>query len=83
MTRIDNGLRSAVLVEHIPNQIFHLVVGNDDRGMVLFVCEQAPLLTLKSHHLPTRCPICSTKNPLEPNREMHVQNRVRNPKEDF
>jgi hypothetical protein len=64
MKTIVNNQRITFLVEKNAGTAFHLLVGSNDRGMVYFVCEQAPLLTLKSYGLPVRCPICRTENPL-------------------
>lgn len=69
MTTIDNNQRLTLLVENSPSTTLHLILGNilgnNHRGMVFFVCEQAPLMTFKSHGLPARCPICCTQNPLK------------------
>jgi len=67
-TRIE-AARILALVGKAPGAMLHLVVRSNERGMVIFVCEQAPLLTFQSDGLPARCPICGTKNPLigEPN----------------
>lgn len=65
MTTIDNNQRLTLLVENSPSTTLHLIVGNNHRGMVFFVCEQAPLMTFKSHGLPARCPIRCTQNPLK------------------
>jgi hypothetical protein len=64
MTTIDHKRRLRLLAGMV-NTTFYLFVGLNDRGMVFFVCEQAPLLTLKSHKLTARCPICSVQNPLK------------------
>jgi hypothetical protein len=64
ITRVNNQPR-ALLGENSFGTKFHLLVGRGDRGMVYFVCEQAPLLTLKSHGLPVHCPICRVPNPLK------------------
>jgi hypothetical protein len=64
MAIIDNNQRLTLLVENSPSTMLHLLVGNNDRGMMFFACEQAPLLAFKNHGLPARCPICSMKNPL-------------------
>ncbi len=64
MTTIDNRHRLTLLVDNRPSATLHLIVGNNQRGMVFFACEQAPLLTFKSHGLPVRCPICCAQNPL-------------------
>jgi hypothetical protein len=63
MMTIDQR-RLRLLVGNGPDTTFHLFIGSNNRGMVFFVCEQAPLLTLKSHDLPARCPICCAQNPL-------------------
>jgi hypothetical protein len=65
MTTIDNNQRLTLLVENPPSTTLHLIVGSNERGMLFFACEQAPLLTFKSHGLPARCPICCTQNPLQ------------------
>jgi hypothetical protein len=64
MTTNVNNQRTTLLVDNSSGKKFHLLVGSNDRGMVYIVCEQAPLLTLKSYGLPVRCPICCTENPL-------------------
>jgi len=61
---IDNNLRLPVLVKSTTSTTFHLVVGNSEGGMLFFACEQAPLMTLQSYDLPSRCPVCSDQNPL-------------------
>jgi hypothetical protein len=55
-----NNQRLAILVRNAPSTSLHLVVGGE-RGMVFFACEQAPLWTLQSYGLPSRCPVCTTK----------------------
>jgi hypothetical protein len=62
-TRIE-AERIIALIKNAPTAMFHLIVGSNERGMVFFACEQAPLLTFQSKGLPARCPICGTKNPL-------------------
>ena len=47
-----------------PGVRLHLIAKSSEAGMLFFVCEQAPLLTLQSHGLPTHCPICSNRSPL-------------------
>jgi hypothetical protein len=64
MTTIDNHKRLTLLVKDSLGTTLHLIVGNNQRGIVFFACEQAPLLTFKSHGLPVRCPICCAQNPL-------------------
>jgi hypothetical protein len=64
MPTIVNHLRLAVLVKNTSAMTLHLIVGSDERGMVLFACEQAPLMTFQSHGFPSRCPVCSSQNPL-------------------
>ena len=68
MPTIDHTRRLSLLVGNVPHSMFHLLVGNNEKGMVFFVCEQAPLLTLQSHDLPARCPICCAQNPLKDRR---------------
>jgi hypothetical protein len=65
MTTIDNHHRLTHLVKDSPGRTLHLIVDNNQRGIVFFACEQAPLVTFKSHGLPARCPICCTQNPLK------------------
>jgi len=65
MPTINNNQRLAVLVKNAPSTTLHLLVANSEkRGTVFFACEQAPLMTLQSHGLPSRCPVCSNQNPL-------------------
>jgi hypothetical protein len=64
MPTIDNNRRFAVLVKNAPCAPLRLIVGSGERGMVFFACEQAPLMTFQSHALPSRCPVCSSQNPL-------------------
>ena len=46
-------------------QALHLVANIDTkRQLYAFFCEGQPLLTLWSHGLPVRCPLCGAKNPL-------------------
>jgi hypothetical protein len=43
---------------------FHLIASiPQTRYRYAFVCESQPLLTLRSHGLPTRCPLCRQENP--------------------
>jgi len=45
-------------------QALHLVANIDTkRHLYAFFCESQPLLTLWSHGLPVRCPLCGTENP--------------------
>ena len=64
MPTIDNNKRLAVLVKNALSATLHLFVGFDERGMLFFACEQAPLCTIQSYGLPARCPICAIQNPL-------------------
>jgi hypothetical protein len=64
MPTIDNNQRLAVLVKNAPCVTLHLVVGSRERGLVFFVCEQAPLMTFQSYGRPSRCPVCGSQNPL-------------------
>ena len=64
MPIVDNNQRLAVLVKNAPCVTLHLIAGGGERGMVFFACEQAPLMTFQSHGLPSRCPVCSSQNPL-------------------
>jgi hypothetical protein len=59
-----NNQRLALLVRIASSATLHLIVGSSERGLVFFACERAPLLTLQSHGLPSRCPVCSNQNPL-------------------
>jgi len=56
--------RQAVLVRNARNETIHLIAGNNNSGLVFFCCVHEPLLTLKSHGLPARCPICQQSNPI-------------------
>jgi hypothetical protein len=60
-----NNQRLAVLVRNASSATLHLIFGNSERGMVFFACERAPLWTLQSYGLPSRCPVCSNQNPLK------------------
>ena len=64
MPTVDNNQRLAVLVKNTPATTLHLIAGNGERETVFFACEQAPLMTFQSHGLPSRCPVCSSQNPL-------------------
>jgi hypothetical protein len=64
MPTSDSNQRLAVLVKNAPSTTLHLNVGNNQRGIVFFACEQAPLMTFQSFGLPSRCPVCSIQNPL-------------------
>jgi len=45
-------------------QSFHFIASvPQSRNRYAFVCEAKPLLTLTSHGLPTRCPLCGLENP--------------------
>jgi hypothetical protein len=65
MTTSVNNQRLTLLVESSPSATLHLLVSKNDRGMIFFACELAPLSTFQSHGLPARCPICSSSNPLQ------------------
>ena len=69
MPTINDNQRQAVLMKNAASATLHLFVGNSERGMVFFACEQAPLMTFQNHGLPSRCPVCRIQNPLrrEPN----------------
>jgi len=56
--------RLTVLIREAHGATLHLIVGSNERGMVFFCCEHAPLLTFQSKGLFARCPICGMKNPL-------------------
>jgi hypothetical protein len=46
-------------------QYLHFVASiRQDRNQYAFVCESQPLLTLNSHGLPKRCPLCSQYDPI-------------------
>ena len=46
-------------------QYLHFVASvQQDRNQYVFVCEAQPLLTVTSHGLPKRCPLCSQDDPL-------------------
>lgn len=64
MPTINDNQRQAVLVKNAASATLHLFVGKSESGMVFFACEQAPLMTFQNHGLPSRCPVCSTQNPL-------------------
>jgi len=64
MPTVNNNRRLAVLVNNAPSATLHLIAGNNERGTAFFACEQAPLMTFQSHGLPSRCPVCSSRNPL-------------------
>jgi hypothetical protein len=49
-------------------QTLHLITGSTRRGMVTFVCEFS-VMTIHSHGLPARCPICGIRNPLRGEQE--------------
>ena len=36
----------------------------ENRNQYAFVCESQPLLTLTSHGIPKRCPLCRQENPI-------------------
>jgi len=44
--------------------MLHFVTGVENRGMVGFCCESQPLLTLMTHGLPKRCPLCRQDAPI-------------------
>jgi hypothetical protein len=64
MPTIDNNQQFAVLVKNAACTTLHLIVGRREIGTVFFACEQTPLMTFQSHGLPSRCPVCSSQNPL-------------------
>ncbi len=46
-------------------QYLHFLAGfRQDRNQYSFVCEAQPLLTVTSHGLPKRCPLCTQDNPI-------------------
>lgn len=57
----------------VPSARLHLIAKGNAAGMLFFACEQAPLLTLQSHGLPTHCPICSNRNPLRGDKNAYQQ----------
>ena len=73
MSTIDNKQRLAVLVKNAQCATLHLFVGRRERGTVFFACELAPLMTFQSHGLPSRCPVCSSQNPLRGEANDHQQ----------
>jgi hypothetical protein len=73
MQTIDNNRRVAVLMKNAPCVTLHLIAGGGERGMVFFACEQAPLMTFQSHGAPSRCPVCSSQNPLGGEAHDHKQ----------
>ena len=64
MPTSDNNHRLTVLVKNAPSATLHRNAANNERGLVFFACEQAPLMTFQNYGLPSRCPVCSTRNPL-------------------
>ena len=43
----------------------HFIMGvQEDRNQYAFVCESQPLLTVKNHGLPKRCPLCRQGDPV-------------------
>jgi len=59
--------RIVALVGKARGSGLHLIVGKNERGIVFFSCEKAPLATLQTFgpHKLERCPFCGTKNPLQ------------------
>jgi hypothetical protein len=57
-TKNDSG-SLGIHSTNVPSARLHLIAGRNEIRTVFFVCEQAPLMTLQSHGLPIRCPICS------------------------
>ena len=46
-------------------QYFHFIASiRQDRNQYVLVCESQPLLTLRSHGRPKRCPLCRQDNPI-------------------
>jgi hypothetical protein len=46
-------------------QYLHFVASfRQDRNRYVFVCEAQPVLTLRSHGLPKRCPLCRQDDPI-------------------
>jgi len=49
----------------ISTQYLHFVASiRQDRNQYVFVCEGQSLVTLTSHGLPKRCPLCRQDNPI-------------------
>ena len=69
MSIIGDNRRLPVIVKNSPRTALHLIVGNGERGMVFFACEQAPLMTFQSYGFVKRCPICQQENPISAEKE--------------
>jgi hypothetical protein len=41
---------------------------DENRGLYRFVCESQPLMTLTSHGIPKRCPLCGQNYPIRSGR---------------
>ncbi len=47
-------------------RILHFTAHLDEkRGLYRFVCDSQPLMTLTSHGLPKRCPLCGQHYPIK------------------
>jgi hypothetical protein len=69
MPTIGDNRRLSVIVKNTLGTTLHLIVGNGERGMVFFACEQALLMTLQSYGFVRRCPICQQENPIRDKQE--------------
>jgi hypothetical protein len=65
MQRNPSQLRPSVAVLDRSVANLHLVVEVPDKeNHFALVCEFQPLITLKSHGLPKRCPFCRQQDPI-------------------
>jgi hypothetical protein len=53
-----------VQTEGCPQYLHFLASVRQNRNQYAFVCESQPLLTLNSHGLPKRCPLCRQDYPI-------------------
>jgi hypothetical protein len=57
--------RAVIAQTDASTQYLHFVAElRRSRNQYAFVCESQPLLTVKSHALPRRCPLCGQDDPI-------------------
>jgi len=57
-------------------QYLHFLASvKENRDAYAFVCESQPLLTVNSHGLPERCPLCRQDDPISNTKTNHERRR--------
>lgn len=56
------------------SQALHFTAHLDERrGLYRFVCDSQPLMTLTSHGLPKRCPLCGKHYPVKGEGQLNMR----------